>query len=194
MSNYRGGPGPELYYSESIAGTALATFTAEASLMGGYPIPLIPATFFANAGELASSMRIRAYGNASSTTTPTFTLSARLLTSATSWSAGGVLLGSSSAVTTGSSVTNSFWQWDTDTILKAIAAGAATSTLSTYGTVSGMGSTSGGTVPATNVSADVATFDNTGATQYFLWLSAACSASSSSNSIRLQGLKVYLDN
>ena len=137
-------------------------------------------------------MRIRAYGNAGDTTVaPTFTISARLVTSATAWSAG-LLLASTPAVTlTGTSITNGWWQWDTDTILKTLAAGAATSTLSTYGTLSGVLSSS---IPATNVSADVSTFDNTGATQYFLWLSAACGTSNAANTIRLQGLKVYLDN
>lgn len=193
MSNYRGNVGPEAYYSESIAGTALATFTAEASLMGGYPIPQIPATFFSKTGQESSTMRIRAYGNVGSTATPTFTLSARLVTSAITWSAG-LLLGSSNALTAAATVTNGWWQWDSDTILKTLAAGAATTTLSTYGTVGGAGFTTTGSVPANNVSADVATFDNTGATQYYLWLSAACSASNAANTIRLQGLKVYLDN
>ena len=78
MSNYNGGVGPELYYSFSAAGTALATFTTEASLMGGYPIPQIPATFFSKLGEQSSSMKIRAYGNVGDTTAdPTSCTAAR---------------------------------------------------------------------------------------------------------------------
>lgn len=193
MSNYQGGVGPEVFYSEAIAGTALATFTTEASLMGAYPIPQIPATFFKALGQVSSTMKIRAYGNAGDTTTaPTFTLSARLLTSSTSWSAGGLLLGSTPAITmTGTSVTNGWWQLDADVILTAIAAGAATSSLTTIGTVSGVLS---GMMPAANVSAVNATFDNTGATQYYLWLSAACGTSNAANKIQLQMLKVYLEN
>lgn len=197
MSNYTGGVGPELYYSFSGAGTALNTFTTEASLMGGYPIPQIPATFFSKLGDQSSSMKIRAYGNVGDTTAaPTFTLSARLLSSATSWSAGGLLLGSTTATSVnGTSLTNGWWQLDADVILRTIAAGAATSSVATFGTLTGTGFASpGGFLPANNVSAVVSTLDNTGATQYFFWLSAACSVSNAANAIQLQGLKIYLEN
>lgn len=192
MSGYTGTM-PELYYSFSAAGTAQATFTTEASLMGGYPIPQIPATFFNKLGDLSSAVKIRAYGNAGDTTVaPTFTLSIRLLASATTWSAGGLLLGSTPAITlTGTSVTNGWWQLDVDCVLRSIAAGAATSSIASYGTVSGV---LAGTFPASNVSAVNATLDNTGATQYFLWLSAACGTSNAANTISLQALKVYLEN
>lgn len=193
MSSYTGTI-PELYYSFSAAGTALNTFTTEASLMGNYPIPQIPATFWNKLGDLSSSMKIRAVGNCSDTSAaPTFTLSVRLLSSATSWSAGGLLLGSSNAITmSGTSVTNAWWQIDMDVILRSIAAGAATSSVFSAGTVTGTGLT--GFIPATNTSAVASTLDNTGATQYFLWLSAACGTSNASNAISLQGLKVYLEN
>lgn len=193
MSNYQGGVGPELYYSFSAAGTALATFTTEASLMGGYPIPQIPATFFSKLGEQSSSVKIRAYLNAGDTTSaPTFTISVRLLTSATTWTAGGILLAATPAITiTGTSVTNGWVQLDVDAILRTIAAGAATCSIATFGTVSGVLS---GTLPATNTSAVTSTLDNTGTTQYFLWLSAACGTSNAANAISLQGLKIYLEN
>jgi hypothetical protein len=193
LSSYQGTL-PELYYSFSAAGTALATFTTEASLMGGYIIPQIPATFFNKVGELSSSMKIKARLNVGTTATPTFTLSARLLSSATSWSAAGILLGSSSAMTAASAVTNAWADLDMDVILRSIAAGAATSSISTHGTVSGSAFPTTGSIPANNVSAVSSTLDNTGATQYFLWLSAACGTSNAANTISLQALKVYLEN
>ena len=195
MSTYSGTI-PELYYSFTAAGTALATFTTEASLMGGYPIPQIPATFFNKLGDLSSAVKIRAYLNVSDTTAaPTFSVSLRLLSSAASWTAGGLLLGTSSTLTVnGTSQTNLWAQLDVDCILKAIAAGAATSTISTFGQLSGPAFTATGTIPAVNVSADNATLDNTGATQYFLWLSATCGTSNAANKIQLQGLKIYLEN
>lgn len=193
MSSYMGTL-PECYYSSSAAGTALNTFTTEASLMGGYAIPQIPATFWSKLGDLSSTGKIRAHFNVSTTATPTFTVSARLLTSATSWSAGGLLLGSTSALTTASGVTNAWATLDIDIILRSIAPGAATSSLFTSGTLSGSAFPATGSMPANNVSAVNATLDNTGATQYFLWLSAACGTSSASNAISLQALKVYLEN
>jgi hypothetical protein len=198
MSNFQGGVGPEVYYSVSAAGTPLNTFTSEASLMGGYPVPQIPATFFNKASpQLASTVKIRAYGNASDTSTaPTFTLSLRLLSSAVTWSAGGVLLGSSSAMTMqAASLTNAWWQLDADIFLRSLAAGAATSSLFTAGLVGGPAfAAPGGSIPATNISAVTSSFDATGATQYFLWLSAACGTSNAANAISLQALKVYLEN
>jgi hypothetical protein len=185
---------PELYYSFSAAGTALNTFTTEASLMGAYPIPQIPATFFSKLGDLSSSMRVKAQLNVGTTGTPTFTLSARLLSSATSWSAGGLLLGSTAAETAASGVTNAWATLDIDVILRSIAAGAATSSVFTSGTLSGSAFPNAGSMPANNVSAVNSTLDNTGATLYFLWLSAACGTSNASNAISLQSLKVYLEN
>ena len=196
MSNFRGGPGPELYYSESIAGTALATFTSEASLMGGYPIPQIPATFFSNTGEVSSSMKIRAYGNVGDTTTaPTFTWTVRLLTSATTFATSGISWATAAATLNATSLTNTWWQLDMDVVLQSIAAGAATSALSGFGVVSGSALNTPATLPAAGTTSIVnsSTFDNTGATSYYLWLGAACGTSSSSNKIQLQGLKVYLE-
>src|SRR6185437_9005099 len=193
MSSYQGTL-PELYYSFSAAGTALNTFTTEASLMGGYPIPQIPGTFFNKLGNLSSSMKVKAQLNVSTTATPTFTVSARLLSSATSWTAGGILLGSTSAVTAASAVTNAWASLDIDIILRSIANGAATSTLFTSGTLDGSAFPTDASMPANNVSAVSSTLDNTGATQYFLWLSAACGTSNASNAISLQALKVYLEN
>lgn len=193
MSSYQGTL-PELYYSFSAAGTALNTFTTEASLMGGYPVPQIPATYFDKVGNLSSAVKLRAVGNVSSTATPTFTLSVRLLSSATTWSAGGLLVGSTNAATAASSVTNAWWQLDCDLWLRSIAAGAATSSIATVGTLSGTGFPTTGSLPANGTSSVVSTLDNTGATQYFLWISAACGTSNASNAISLQGLKIYLEN
>lgn len=185
---------PELYYSESIAGTALNTFTAEASLMGGYPIPQIPATFFAKTGQQSSSMKIRAYCALGDTTAaPTFAITLRLLTSATTWSAAGLGWASTALTMNGTSLTNAWAQLDADLSLRTIAAGAATSTLDAHGIWSGA-FTANGTLPATGTAGTLATFDNTGATQYFLWLSATCGTSNASNSISLQTLKIYLEN
>lgn len=196
MSQYTGTM-PELYYSFSAAGTALATFTTEASLMGGYPIPQIPATFFGKLGEQSSALKIRAYGNVGDTTAaPTFTWAVRLLSSATAFSAGTPSWATPAVTLNGTSLTNTWWQLDMDIQLRSIAAGAATSVLAGYGVVSGSALNTPATLPAANTTAVVnsSNFDNTGATQYFLWLSAACGTSNAANTISLQGLKIYLEN
>jgi hypothetical protein len=187
---------PELYYSFSAPGTALNTFTTEASLMGGYPIPQIPATFFNKLGQLSSSMKIRAYGNVSDTTVaPTFTLAPRLQTSPTSYSTSALGWTTTPTAMAAASLTNAWWQLDMDVILRSIAAGAATSTISAFGTLTGPGFASpGGSLPATNTTSVVSTLDVTGATSYYFTLGAACGTSNAANAIQLQGLKIYLEN
>lgn len=185
---------PELFYSYSAAGTALSTFTTEASLMGGYPIPQIPATFFDKLGNLSSAVKIRAFGNVSTTTTaPTFTWAVRLNTSATTYNAA-ALGWTTNAVTVTASTTNAWWLLDVDVILRSLAAGAATSSLAAMGPVSSSAIATTGTLPAANASAVVSTLDASGATSYYLWLGAACGTSNASNAISLQGLKIYLEN
>ena len=197
MSNYNGVPVEE-WYCFSAAGTALSAFTAEASLMGGYPIPQIPATYWSKLGDQSSSMKVRAYGNVGDTTAaPTFTWTVRLLTSATTFSNTGTPSWATAATTlNGTSLTNTWWQLDMDIQLRSIAAGAATSVLAGYGQVTGSAITGPATLPAANTTSVVnsSNFDNTGATQYFLWLGAACGTSNAANAISLQGLKIYLEN
>lgn len=186
---------PELYYSFSAAGTALNTFTTEASLMGGYPVPQIPATFFNKLGELSSSIKIRAYGNVSDTTVaPTFTLAVRLVTSSVTYSNAALGWTATALTVNGTSQTNLWWQLDCDLILRSIAAGAATSSVAAFGTVTGPAFTAQGSLPATNVTAVNSTLDVSGATNYWLWLGAACGTSNAANAISLQGLKIYLEN
>lgn len=193
MSNYRNNGGPELYYAQSLDGTALATFTTEASLMGGFTVPLLPARFFSKLGEESSSMKVRAYGVLGSTTTgPTFTPSIRLTTSGTTFASTVGWLGK--ATTVAASLTNAFWQLDVDITLRSLAVQAATSVLSAAGAFQGPGGASNG-FPADGASTDLlSTFDATGTTNYWLWVGAACGTSNASNTIRLKGLKIYLEN
>lgn len=165
--------------------------------MGNYPIPTIPGTFFNKLGDLSSTAKIRAVGQVSSTSTPTFAVSLRLLSSATSWSAGGLLLGTSTALATSSAIAGGWWQLDVHVFLRSIAAGAATSSVLTAGTFSGSAFPLTGSLPAAGTGGTPgvnATLDNTGATAYYLWVSAACGTSSASNTITMQGLKIYLEN
>jgi hypothetical protein len=197
VSNYRGGPGPELYYSFSAAGTALATFTGEASLMGGYPIPQIPATFFSNVGEVSSAMKIRAYGNVGDTTSaPTFTFALRFQVSSgiATYSTSAIGWTSTAMTVNGTSQTNDWWQIDMDVTLRTLGAGtgSASSTLDGHGIVSGPGFSNIGSIPA-NGTAGTLTFDTTGITNYWLTLGCACSSSNGSNTINLQTLKIYLE-
>lgn len=183
----------DCFYTNFNQSTQLNTFTAEDNLQKTYPPVVLRAGFILNLQDTGKSLRVKAVGRLGTTGTPTFTLSARLLTS-TTWSAGGILLGSTAALTAGTGVTLAPFFVDLEIGLKSLGIGA-TSTLRTMGEVRsplGLASPFSGTIPASNVSPDATTFDNS--LQYYFFLSAACSASAAANLIQLETLKVYGDN
>lgn len=185
------GTSTEVLYSSIATGTQLVSFTTEDNLMKTLPPVIIPAGFFYGPqGATGKCLKVRAYGRVGSTGTPTFTLSIRLLTSAT-WSAAGIAF-STAALTAGSGVTLAPFQVDIDIIMRTLATGAA-STIAVMGSVTSQTAFSAqGVIPAANTAFTNATYDNT-LTNY-LFLSAACSASSASNLIQLEMLKVYGEN
>lgn len=186
-----------MLYAYGGASTNLATFTTEDNLMKTYPLCKLPdlGQLLPNIGARSSAMKLRALGQvgAAAATTPTFTFSIRAI-AASSWSAGGVLLGSSNACTTVSGVTLGVWQLDIDIVMRTLAVpGTPTITVVAGGTVTGSGFTSASnSLPAAGTSPAVTTLDIT--QQYYLYLSAACSASNASNLINTQLVKLYGEN
>ena len=183
----------EVLYSYASASTNLATFTAEDNLQKTFPPVIIPAGFFLNAGATGKTLKIKAAGQLGTTSAPTFTWSIRLLTS-TTWSAAGILLGSSAALTAGTTQTLAPWFLDVDVTLRTLSIGGA-STVVTMGQVSGplaLATPFAGTIPANNTTVTATTVDNS--VQYYLFLSAACGTSNAANLINLQSLKVYGEN
>lgn len=188
------GTGSELLYTSIATGTQLNTFTTEDNLQKTLPHVIIPAAFFNPAsGGTGKSLRLNAYLRVGATATPTMTFTVRLLTS-TTWSAAGVSWASQAiplVATTLGPVNLNF-----DITCRTVGAGGGANT-----TLAGMGwvsaglvfGTSGGdfSIPTSNTS-----FTNTidcSVTQY-LYLSATCSASSASNLVQLEMLKVYGEN
>ena len=189
----------ELIYAFSGTSTALATFTAEDNLLKTYPLVKMPdmSQLFGSIGERSSSLKIRALGKASSTVTPTYTFTLRLINATTfsSTTSGqtNLVLGTSTAAATVSTVTNGIWQLDVDLVLRTLhTGGTPTFTVTCGGLIAGSAfSASTNSIPAAGT-APTATLDVT--QQYYLFLSAACSASSASNSINTELLKVYGEN
>lgn len=180
-------------YSYHNPSTNLATFTTEDNLQKTYPPVLIRAGYFLNAQATGKSLRVKACGQLGTTGAPTFTWTARLLTS-TTWSAGGIALGSTAALTAGTTQTLAPYFLDLEIGLRTLAIGGA-STVVTMGEVRsplGLASPFAGSIPANNTAVSVATLDNS--VQYYLFLSAACGTSNALNLINLQSLKVYGDN
>lgn len=194
MSNFRGGAGPELYYSASIAGTALNTFTTEASLMGLYPPLIVPPTYFDKTGIESSSMRIRAYFVFGDTSTaPTFAVGVRLTTTNTFSATNGWL----STALTPSSVSQTIihGQLDFDITLRTLASAASSTTLTGDGIFTLAPATvASGTIPVQGTADTFTTFDSTSTTGYYFWISCVCGTSNAANTAQLVTLKAYLDN
>ena len=186
------GTNSELIYSSTAVGATLATFTTEAqantTATMGVQAHLPPDFFAPNNTQTGRGIRIVARGILSSTATPTYTWTVRAGAAGNTTSA--ILLGSS-AITTGSGVTNQFWELQGDVVLTTIGAAGTNSTVRGIGSLvsPGLATTinpvyGGATSPGT-----VATLD-TSVTNYINF-NIACSASSASNSITLQQLLIF---
>jgi hypothetical protein len=183
----------EVLYASIATGTQLNTFTTEDNLQKTLPPVIIPAGFFYNLAAQGKSLRIKACGRLGTTGGPTFTWSVRLLTS-TTWSAGGILLGSTAALTAGTTQTLAPWFMDAEFIMRTVSIGGA-STGALLGEVRGplaLATPFAGTIPANNTAFTVTTIDNS--VTYYLFLSAACGTSNAANLIQLEMLKVYGEN
>ncbi len=174
--------------------TALSNFTTEDNLQKTYPPVIIRPGTFKNLGANAKSLHVKASMRLSTTGAPTFTWTIRLLTT-TTWSAGGILLGSTAALGAGTTQTLDPVFLDAEIGLKSLGIGA-TSVLRTMGEVrspNGISAPSAGSIPANNTSPDsAASFDNS--LQYYLFISAACGTANAANLIQMEQLKVYADN
>lgn len=183
----------ELLYNSIATGTQLNTFTTEDNLQKTLPPVIIPAGYFYNTSSQGKALRIKALGRLGTTASPTFTWTVRLLTS-TTWSAAGIVVGTTGAITAGATQTLAPWIMDLDITLRILSVGAA-STIAAIGQVQGalaLASPFAASIPANNTAFTVATLDNS--VTYYLFLSAACGTSNALNLIQLEMLKVYGEN
>jgi hypothetical protein len=183
----------EVIYNNVGVATQLNTFTTEDNLQKTYPPVILPAGFFLNPGAIGKSLKIKAWGQLGTTSAPTFTFSLRLLTS-TTWSAGGLLLGSTAAITAGTTQTLAPFTIEADISLKALGIGG-TSTVQTQGEIRsplGLASPFSATIPANNTAITLTTLDNS--VTYYLFLSVACGTSNAANLVQLTQLKVHGEN
>jgi hypothetical protein len=183
----------EIIYDYVATSTQLNTFTTEDNLQKTYPPVIIPAGFFLNPSQQFKALRLHAQGRLGTTSAPTFTWSIRLLTS-TTWSAAGILLGSTAALTGGTTKTLAVWEMDAEITLKTLSIGGA-STVACLGKVSGptaLASPFAGTIPTDNTAFTVTTVDNS--VTYYLFVSVACGTSNGANLIQMETIKLYGEN
>lgn len=185
----------EVLWSNAQAGTQV-TYAAgtEVSLMGALVPCRIPSGFFLNNAATGKTLRLRASGLLTCISAVTFTWSVRIFASTNTFSIGGILLGSTPALTAVAAVTLAPWFLELDIVMRNVNAGAA-SVLAAQGEVRstlGLASPFGGPLPGANVSPQQSTLDNT--LDYYLHISLASSSASASNLANLQMAKLYGEN
>lgn len=183
----------EVIYNNVGVATQLNTFTTEDNLQKTYPPIIIPAGFFLNPGATGKSIKVKAWGQVGTTGAPTFIWTMRLLTS-TTWSAAGLAIGATAALTAGTTQTLAPWTLEADISLKTLSIGGA-STIQTQGEVRsplGLASPFAGTIPTNNTAITLTTLDNS--VTYYLFLSATCGTSNALNLIQTTQIKVYGEN
>lgn len=165
-----------------VDATELNTFTAEASLLGGLLQPILPAEFYPRTMGVGRILHVTATGVLSSTGSPTFALFLRLGTSSS-----GILLGQTTTLTAGATITNGVWILDAYLICRAI---GVTGSMQTAGIVLGptaLASPFMGTIPHNSATFTIA-FDTTISNS--IWVGASCGTSNAANKIQLKQLLV----
>jgi hypothetical protein len=191
----------EVLSASIAAGTTLATFTTEASLLGGILVPRIPAGYFLNNNSVGRTLRLLAFGKMGSTTTgPNFTITPRLFAHGTAFSAGGgILLGTFAVVQMAASQTLAPYRLTLDMWMDNVnedSGATGTSVLTTFGMVEspkGFVSPFMSTLPDNNVATNTISTYSPWAT-YDLHIGVACNTSNAANLIRLDRYKFYGEN
>lgn len=179
--------------------TALASFTSEASLWSGNSLqPRVQTGLFDGPDAVGRTILLRARGVVSSTGTPTYTFTVRFGTTIAAIS--DAAIASSAAIATASGITNKRWELELYITCRTPGQGAGNTTFSVDGKVGsaggfattqpwyaltgGLGGESGTWTVAP------ANFDPV--KENYLNLSAACSASSASNTIQCKSVELLL--
>lgn len=173
--------------------TAVASTASEASLIAGNNVqPTFWAGYFDAYNRPGRTIRILASGIFSTTGTPTMIFQARLGTTSGSSFLSGTSVGVSAAITTGSGVTNKYFELDLTLTARTLGIGTGNTTLSGFGKVVSPGFASPFIYPLEPTTPDTATWTSTidmSLVQY-LNLSLTWSASSASNTCTLKDLIV----
>jgi hypothetical protein len=184
----------ELLWVNTSDFTALASFTAEASLLAGpNDQPVIPALFFHNKQGKGRALTILARGILGATSTTTYIFQARLGTTAGPTYLSGTSVGVSATITTASGPTNVWWELRLDLVCYTPGIGTGNTTLSGSGYVmSPAGFASPYVYPLEPTTPNTATWTSTideSLTQY-LNLSVTCGNSNASNTVTCKQLLV----
>lgn len=180
-----------LIYQSLTAGTAKASFTTEIAIndtAGMGPVATILPEFWAPNEGIGKVLAVSARGILSSTGTPTYTFTLRVGAAA---SITAVIALGSAALTTQSGISNQIWEFQGEFVVTALGAAGANSSLRGVGLLHSAGIASPFVAPLWGGAASpgtAATLDHS--IQNYFNFNVACSASSASNTITLQFLRI----
>lgn len=188
------GTNAEILYASIKAGSAKASFTSEVAIndtTGMGAVAHLPTDFWGPgpSNAVGRAIKIVGRGIVSSTATPTYTFTTRLGTQGSTSAA--IVLGSA-ALTTGSGISNQFWEFEGDVVLEALGAAGANSTVRGAGQIRCGGLASpfmyslfgGAASPGTIATVDTSIVN-------YINFNVTCSANAAGNSIQLLQLIVY---
>lgn len=198
MAGLKNGRWTEGAFASVAEYTALASFTAEASLLQGVKSqPFIPAHHFDGNEGTGKSYTLLASGILSSTGIPTYIFQWRLGTVASPTDLSGASIGVSAAIAAAAGVTNKAWSSRLDVLVQTPGQGTGQTTISAFGWVwSPGGFASPFEYPLEITTPDTATWTTTrdATVDNYFNLSVTCSANSASNTIRCKQLQHWGNN
>jgi len=189
MSGYK--PiGGEVLFSTYAAATASVPTAAPVTITAGWPAIIIPAGYFSNTGDWASSLRFRIGGFLTATATvPTFSWGLAIATTST-FATTSILATATAALTP---TAGSFsWKMESEIGLRTLGASGALSTLVTHGEVSSNAFATNAQLAPAGSGNTFATYDKT--SQYWLFPYLTLSAATASNTVTAQYGKLYGEN
>ncbi len=187
----------EVLFKNRADFTALGTFTAEASLLGGTnQQPVIPALYFDIAGP-GRIVSLLCRGVLSTTSTPTLIFQVRLGATSGSTYLSGTSVGVSPTITCASAVSTQMWELRLDLICNTPGIGSTNCTLSGAGYVMSPGGFAAPYIyalaPTTPPTATWTSTIDDSVTQY-VNVSVTCGTSSSSNTVTCKQCILYGEN
>lgn len=195
MSGYKP-VGSELKYASYALATTSVPTAAAVTITAGQPPIIIPAGYFSDTGDWASSARLVMGGLMTTTAViPTWNWGLYGVVASTSAPAFGttLALGTTGASTPPGAVTNVPWFMNLDIGLRTLGLGAA-STLVCWGVIQSTAVNAAGelTFPGSGAYTPPSTYD---ASQgYVLWPGLTLGAATAGNTVTVQYAKLYLEN
>jgi len=183
--------GVEVLFATYAAATVSSVSASPVTITAGWPAIIIPAGYFSNTGDWASTLRFRMGGFLTATATiPTFSWGLAIAT--TSTFATTSILATATAATAPTSATSFTWKFEAEIGLRTLGASGANSTLVTHGEINTNAFAANAQLAPGGSGNTFTTYDKT--LQYWLFPYLTLGAATAGNTVTAQYGKLYGEN